>query len=107
FAAPVRVNDRDGDANPGGEQPPRVVVQRDRVVVVWVSKQSGTTTIRSSESTDAGRTFTPARSIAPSGVPGARGWESATLDDAGVVHAVWLDGRNAAHHEHMAAPRQD
>ena len=96
FGRPVRVNDVDGDASANGEQPPRVLVKGTSVDVLWVSKRAGVAGIRAAASTDGGRTFTPARSITPSGVTGARGWESATLGPDGTVHAVWLDGRNAA-----------
>jgi len=97
FGAPVRVNDVDGDANANGEQPPRVVLKGESLAVVWVSKRSGTSMIRAAASADGGRTFSPARSISPSGLSGARGWESAAIADDGAVHAVWLDGRNASH----------
>jgi hypothetical protein len=110
FGRPVRVNDLDGDASANGEQPPRVLVKGTSVDVLWVSKRAGVSGIRAAASTDGGLTFTPARSITPSGVTGARGWESAALGPDGTVHAVWLDGRNAApagpahHHGDM---RQD
>jgi hypothetical protein len=95
FGRPVRVNDLDGDASANGEQPPRVLVKGTSVDVLWVSKRAGVAGIRAAASTDGGMTFTPARSITPSGVTGARGWESAALGADGTVHAVWLDGRNA------------
>ena len=66
------------------------------VDVVWVSKRDGVAGIRAAASTDGGRTFAPARSITPTGVTGARGWESAALGADGAVHAVWLDGRDAS-----------
>lgn len=95
FGAPVRVNDIDGDANVNGEQPPRVLLSGAAVEVLWVSKRDGVSGIRAAASADGGRTFAPARSITPGGLTGARGWESATLDANGAIHAVWLDGRNA------------
>ena len=95
FGRPVRVNDVDGDARVNGEQPPRVLMKGTAVDVIWVSKRAGVATIRAAASTDGGATFTPARSITPPGVTGARGWESATLGPDGRVHAVWLDGRFA------------
>ncbi len=111
FGAPVRVNDVAGDAGGNGEQPPRVAIKDRAVTVVWVSKRQGVSGIRAAQSSDGGRTFSPARTISPDGVTGARGWESAAISDDGVVHAAWLDGRNAApmpagHHEH-GAMRQD
>ena len=96
FGRPVRVNDVDGDASANGEQPPRVLVKGTSVDVLWVSKRAGVAGIRAAASADGGLTFAPARSITPSGVTGARGWESAALGADGTVHAVWLDGRNAA-----------
>lgn len=116
FAAPVRVNDIDGDATANGEQPPRVTLRGHDIAVLWVSRRSGTSAIRSALSTDGGKTFLPARTVTPSGVTGARGWESATISDDGVIHAAWLDGRNAAPaadrpaagaHHHSGDMRQD
>jgi hypothetical protein len=109
FSAPVRVNDHPGDANPGGEQPPRIVVKGSSVDVVWVSKRESVSGIRVASSTDGGATFGPTRTITPPNVTGARGWESAAMDDSGVLHAAWLDGRNNGPHEHMSGPpvRQD
>ena len=109
FSAPVRVNDRPGDAAGNGEQPPRVVVHDRSVTVVWVSKRDGVPGIRSAQSVDGGRTFSTTRTISPPDVTGARGWESATVSDDGMLHAAWLDGRNAgagAGHAH-GAMRQD
>jgi hypothetical protein len=105
FSAPVRVNDVPGDAIAGGEQPPRIVIKDQRVNVVWVSKHDGAAAIRAAASNDGGATFSRATTITPSGLTGARGWESAALSDDGALHAVWLDGRNAAPappHEHHA-----
>jgi hypothetical protein len=98
FGPPVRVNDVAGDAGGNGEQPPRVVLEDRAMTIVWVSKRSGVSGIRTARSADGGRTFPAARTISPEGVTGARGWESAAIDDAGVLHAAWLDGRNAQPH---------
>ncbi len=111
FGAPVRVNDVAGDAGGNGEQPPRVVLKDRAITVVWVSKRDGVSGIRAASSADGGRTFSPARTISPDGVTGARGWESAAIADDGTIHAAWLDGRHAqpmpaGHHEH-GAMRQD
>jgi hypothetical protein len=95
FGPPVRVNDSAGDASGNGEQPPRVMLTDRGLAVVWVSKRNGVSGIRSARSNDGGRTFSASRTISPEGVTGARGWESAAIDDTGVVHAAWLDGRNA------------
>jgi hypothetical protein len=103
FSSPSRVNDVNGDASANGEQPPRVVMHGSQVDVLWVSKTGGVAAIRAAASVDGGATFGPARTITPSGVGGARGWESAALSDDGTVHAVWLDGRNAPPHAHVVS----
>lgn len=100
FGAPVRVNDIEGDASVNGEQPPRVLIDGTAVDVLWVSKRDGVAGIRAAASTDGGRTFGPTRSISSAGLTGARGWEAAALGADGAVHAVWLDGRNAAPMDH-------
>ena len=104
FGAPVRVNDLAGDVGGNGEQPPRVVMKDGAMTIVWVSKRDKVSGIRAARSSDGGRTFSPARTISPEGVTGARGWESAAIDDAGVVHAAWLDGRHAQPSPPPAAP---
>src|SRR5438045_3778955 len=38
FGSPVRVNDVDGDAKLGGEQPPRVALHGRTMTVVWTTK---------------------------------------------------------------------
>ena len=105
FTSPVRVNDVDADASVGGEQPPRVVVKGDAVDVVWVSKRAGVRGIRAAASTNAGRSFAPARWITSGDLTGMRGWESAAPGADGAVHAVWLDGRAASAAAEPAGPR--
>jgi hypothetical protein len=95
FAAPVRVNDVEGDARVNGEQAPRVAVGRD-IVVAWQSRRTGTSQIRAARSIDGGRTFGKAETIHDSALTGARGWSSLVLDEDGAAHVAWLDGRNAA-----------
>jgi hypothetical protein len=110
FTAPVRVNDVPGEASVSGEQPPRVVLHDAHVDVVWVAKQNGIGVIRTARSTDGGTTFSPARTISPTGATGARGWESAAIADDGSLHVAWLDGRAAgaaADHSGQAAEHTD
>jgi hypothetical protein len=104
FSEPRRVNDQDGDVSANSEQPPRVVIAGSgaaRVVTVIWSKRSNAAQkarldgIRMARSTDGGRTFSAARMIHDPKLSGARGWESLTTGPDGVVHAVWLDGRDA------------
>ena len=78
FTPPVRVNDVPGEASVSGEQPPRVVLHDAHVDVVWVAKQNGIGVIRTARSTDGGTTFSPARTISPTGVTGARGWHASS-----------------------------
>jgi hypothetical protein len=120
FGAPVRVNDVEGDARASGEQAARVTIGASRAIhVAWPSKRDGHTVILYASSSDNGKTFSSAVPIAGDGLTGARGWHALTLGYDGAVHAVWLDGRNAApmvHHDHSAiakseradgGPRQD
>ena len=122
FSAPARVNDLDGDARASGEQPARIAIGHGPVIhVVWPTRQDGISQIRYASSSDLGRTFSKAVTVAGEKLSGARGWESLALGWDGGVHLAWLDGRNAAprpnhaHHGSHAnpgaktdsAPRQD
>ena len=107
FSAPRRVSDQDGDAGATPEQPPRVVISGSgnarTITVLWSKRDPGPQQtrrdlVRIARSTDGGRTFSPARFIHDPAVAGARGWQSLTLGPDGAIHAVWLDGRNAARH---------
>jgi Cu/Ag efflux protein CusF len=109
FPVQERVTDRDGDVSASVEQPPRVAVSSTDITVIWSSRKTGNAAIRLSRSADGGRTFSPAITIHDSSLKGARGWESLTLGQDGLLRAVWLDGRNAdratdeeAHTRHMA-----
>ena len=117
FASPARVNDIEGDARASGEQPARVVVGRGNVIhVVWPTRRDGRAEIRYASSTDAGKSFSKAATIAGERETGLRGWQSVAIGHDGGVHAIWLDGRNAtprpagSKHEHGKggeSPRQD
>lgn len=102
FAAPVRVNDVDGDARMSAEQAPRVAFGRD-LIVGWISRLGGQSSIRIARSADGGGTFAAARTVHASSLEGMRGWPSFTIGDDGVVHAAWLDTREAAKHAAHAA----
>lgn len=124
FSEARRVNDRPGDVSSNAEQPPRVAVSETAINIIWPSRLDGASAIRLSRSADGGRTFSAARTLHRSTITGARGWQALTAGRDGVVHAVWLDGRDAApsagphqHHgaakgsgargAHAGAPRQD
>lgn len=94
FGTPVRVNDVDGDARVNGEQPPRVAIGAD-IAVAWVSRLTGVSRIRMARSADGGRTFAPAATAHNESLTGARGWQSLAIDANNLVHAAWLDGRDA------------
>jgi hypothetical protein len=99
FGPPVRVNDVEGDARASGEQPARLAVGAGNAIhVVWPARREGQSVLRYAASTDLGRTFSPATTVASA--PGARGWHAVTLGYDGGVHLVWLDGRNAAPMQH-------
>jgi hypothetical protein len=101
FAAPVRVNDVDGDARASGEQAARVTIGPGNVIhVAWPARHGDRSVIRYSSSADGGRSFSKAITVAGENLHGARGWHAMTLGYDGGVHAVWLDGRNAAPSTH-------
>jgi hypothetical protein len=101
FGVPVRVNDVDGDASVGGEQPPHVALipranREPSIVVVWTAKRQGGTRILSARSDDAGASFSRARPLAGGEASGNRGWEAVATDAEGRVVSVWLDHRELA-----------
>ena len=117
FGAPVRVNDKDGDARVNGEQPPRVVVQHADppvVTVVWTTKGEKGTKLVYARSDDGGKSFTHATTVPGGDAPGNRGWEAVAVNRT-VVNVVWLDHRELAaqdspeksmaamHHQHSGA----
>ena len=113
FLAPVRVNDIAGDARMSGEQAPRASFSRKApasfrhdLIVGWISRLGGQSSIRVARSTDSGRTFAPARTVHASKLAGMRGWPSFALSDGDVVHTAWLDTREAASKPavHAASP---
>jgi hypothetical protein len=104
FSEPRRVNDQPGDASANNEQPPRVVLtvsgSNRSVNIFWSKRVEGAQrtrrdVIRMARSIDGGRTFSAARTTHDPTLSGARGWESLATGPDGVVHAVWLDGRDA------------
>ena len=104
FSSPRRVNEQDGDAGATNEQPPRVAISGSGTsrtfTVLWSKRDLGPQDtrrdiIRISRSTDGGRTFSPARLTHDQAFSGARGWQSLAAGANGVLHAVWLDGRQA------------
>ncbi len=111
FAAPVRVNDVDGDARVTGEQPPRVALtsrggKPPSVIVVWTTKGPSGTKLLQARSEDGGRTFGRSAIVPGADAAGNRGWESLTATASGAVDAVWLDHREMSGHDSHMSPQQ-
>ena len=111
FAAPVRVNDIEGDARISGEQPPHVALaprsgEPPSVIVVWTTKGAAGTRLLQARSDDGGRTFKHSVVVPGGDAAGNRGWESLTVGADGAVDAVWLDHREMAGHEGHMSPEQ-
>jgi hypothetical protein len=92
FGPPVRVNDVDGDARVSGEQAPRVALG-DAVDVVWVSRDGGSSSVRTARAPIGSFAFGSTTTIHAPGLAGARGWPS-LAGDGPVLHIAWLDGRD-------------
>jgi hypothetical protein len=117
FGAPVRVNDKDGDARVNGEQPPRVVLRRADppiVTVVWTTKGEKGTRLVYARSENGGRSFTPAAAVPGSDAPGNRGWGAAAVvrsakasAERSDVSVVWLDHRELVRQESMATTHHE
>jgi hypothetical protein len=120
FAAPVRVNNIEGDARLNGEQPPHVALvprtgREPAIVVVWTTKGANGTKLLQSRSEDGGRSFTAGMLVPGGDAAGNRGWEAIAVEPGGRVDAMWLDHREMAndssmamsHHDHKSAGKPD
>ena len=98
FSAPVRVNDRAGDAIVRNENPPKVAVgARGEVYVCWANERGKWKgNIRFARSTDGGKTFSPAISVNSdaAGEPAGHAFQSVAVDRRGRVYVAWIDERN-------------
>jgi hypothetical protein len=110
FSAPIRVNSTPGDARLNAEQPPRLALRSRKdeapeIAVIWTTKGSSGTTLRTASSLDGARTFSASRTVPGSDAPGNRGWESIAVGPGGRLFSAWLDHRNlgAAQQMNMAA----
>lgn len=101
FSAPVRVNQKPGEARVNGEQPPRVAIAvtpsgGTRLSVLWTAKGPNGTVLLTAQSDDLGKTFSASTLMAGTDTAGNRGWEAIGADPSGRFHAVWLDHRRMA-----------
>src|SRR4030095_7745745 len=97
FSAPVRVNDRAGDATVRNENPPKVAVgARGEVYVCWANERGRWKgDVRFARSTDGGRTFSPALTLNSDGAgnPAGHAFQSVAVDKEGRVYVTSIDER--------------
>ncbi|MGH9833111.1 MAG: sialidase family protein [Blastocatellia bacterium] len=98
FSAPVRVNDRAGDATVRNENPPKVIVgPQGEVYVCWANERGKWKgNIRFARSTDGGKTFSPALTVNSDGAsePAGHAFQSIAVDKQGRIYVAWIDERN-------------
>jgi hypothetical protein len=98
FSAPVRVNDRAGDATVRNENPPKVIAgAQGELYVCWANeREKWKGNIRFARSTDGGKTFSPAITINSDGAgePAGHAFQSIAVDGQGHVYVAWIDERN-------------
>lgn len=98
FSAPVRVNDRAGDATVRNENPPKVAFgPKGEVYVCWANERGKWKgNIRFARSTDGGKTFAPALTLNSDGAsePAGHAFQSLTVDKQGRIYVAWIDERN-------------
>ena len=112
FLAPVRVNDVEGSASLGLEQPPRIsLVSRagrdPAIAVLWTAKTKEGTRLLIARSENGGASFERATTVAGSEAAGNRGWMSSAVDQNGHVIAMWLDHRGMAASRPTSASSHD
>jgi hypothetical protein len=98
FSAPVRVNDRDGDATVRDENPPKVAVSpQGDIYVCWGNeREQWKGNVRFARSTDGGKTFSPAVNINSDAMndPAGHAFQSIAVDKQGRIYIAWIDERN-------------
>jgi hypothetical protein len=102
LGAPVRVNDRPGDAAPHEQAPAQVAVGPDGgVYVLWqnntrlAGRRFPASDLRFARSTDGGRTWSPALTVNDDagGVPSSHTFHDLVVGPDGTVWVSWLDSR--------------
>lgn len=100
--APVRVNDRPGDAAPHEQAPAQVAVGPDgSVYVLWQNNRKITgrrfpaSDLRFARSVDGGRTFSPAVTVNDDagGLPSSHTFHDVAVGADGTVWVSWIDSR--------------
>ena len=95
FSAPVRVNDRAGDATVRNENPPKVAVAANGdVYVCWANERARWQgNIRFARSRDGGKTFAPALNVNSDagGEPTGHAFQSIAIDRKGRIYLAWIE----------------
>lgn len=98
FSAPVRVNDKPGDAAVRNENPPKVAVaSTGEVYVCWANeREKWKGDIRFARSTDGGKSFSKAITINSDAAskPAGHAFQSVAIDRSGRIYAAWIDERH-------------
>lgn len=102
FSAPLRVNDRAGDAAPHAQAPAQVAVGPDGgVYVLWQNatpvpgRRFPASDLRFARSTDGGRSWEPAVTVNDDagGTPSSHTFHDLAVAGDGTVYASWIDSR--------------
>jgi hypothetical protein len=97
FSAPVRVNDRPGDAVVRNENPPKLALgPRGEVYACWASeRERWKGNIRFARSIDGGRTFSAAIDLNSDagGAASGHAFQSLAVDRNGRIYVAWIDER--------------
>lgn len=98
FSDDVRINDQEGNATVGNENPPKVAVSpKGAVYVCWANERSlHRGDIRFARSTDGGKTFSSAMTIntVAAGDPVDCAFQAIAVDPKSRIHVAWIDERN-------------
>jgi hypothetical protein len=100
LGAPVRVNERAGEAKAWHGDPPTVAVAPDSTIYVgWtarVAAKKHANTLYLSASRDGGRTFATPVKVNDDEKPASHGMHSLAVSPDGRIYVAWLDERNVA-----------
>ncbi len=98
YSAPVRINDRPGDAVVRNENPPKLAIGRKgEIYASWANERGKYLgNIRFARSADGGKTFSKAIDLNSdaSAPPAGHAFQSLVVDTHGRIYAAWIDERN-------------